>query len=243
MASGIADNNPEVNIRKAEVFDIPQIIDFTRNTFSWGDYLPNVINEWVRAGTAYVAVAHNEVVGVINIELLPTGVAWLEGLRVKPSHRRIGVGTALTKFVMDHARRAGAKYAMLMIAEWNEASHNLAHKLGFKPVLRVHAGIAKESSTIRETNPERIREVIRQALDITGGYLCTGNGHWICTRATIDYALSLIKEVYVGDKGVGFDIGFSIGLPTTPVKMEVLSTDYGDFDKYYGVYIVYELRL
>lgn len=238
---GVGDNN--LNIRAAEASDIPQIVSFTRNTFSWGDYLPNVISEWVRAGTAYVAAARDEVVGVINVELLPTGVAWLEGLRVKPSHRGIGVGTALTKFAMDYARRAGAKYAMLMIAEWNEASHNLAHKLGFKPVLRVHAGIAEEPSVVRETDSERIRELIRRALDATGGYICVSNGLWRCTRAAIDYVSSLIREAYVGDKGIGFNIGFSVGSPTTPAKMEVLSTDYGNFEKYYGAYIIYEQKL
>jgi ribosomal protein S18 acetylase RimI-like enzyme len=73
---------------------------------------------------------------VINLVLLPTGVAWLEGIRVKPTYRRHGVGTALTNYMLDLARAGGARYVMLMVAEWNEASHGLVRKLGFKPATK-----------------------------------------------------------------------------------------------------------
>jgi len=125
----------DVVVRRATESDIPQVVGFTRDTFTWGDYVPRVINKWVKDGTAYVALINEEVIGVVNLVLLPTGVAWLEGIRVKPTYRRRGVGTALTNYVLNLARVKGARYAMLMIAEWNNASHGLARKLGFKPIL------------------------------------------------------------------------------------------------------------
>jgi len=136
----------DVVVRRATESDIPQVVGFTRDTFTWGDYVPRVINKWVKDGTAYVALINEEVIGVVNLVLLPTGVAWLEGIRVKPTYRRRGVGTALTNYVLNLARVKGARYAMLMIAEWNNASHGLALKLGFKPILNVHGGVVKEST-------------------------------------------------------------------------------------------------
>ncbi|MFP3485956.1 MAG: GNAT family N-acetyltransferase, partial [Vulcanisaeta sp.] len=59
----------------------------------------------------------------------------------------------------------------------------------------------------------------------------------------VDYALSMTREVYISNKGVGFDVGFSVGKPTSPVRMEMLATEHGDFEEYFGMYIVYELAL
>jgi len=233
----------DVVVKRATESDIPQVVGFTRDTFTWGDYVPRVINKWVKDGTAYVALINGEVIGVVNLVLLPTGVAWLEGIRVKPTYRRRGVGTALTNYVLNLARVKGARYAMLMIAEWNNASHGLALKLGFKPILNVHGGVVKESPVHRETDRERMRKLIDEALNKTGGYFCSAVDHWVCTRADVNYVLSVTREVYIGEKGLGFDRGFSVGQPTTPVRMEMLTTEYGDFEEYFGRFIVYELAL
>jgi len=230
-------------IRKAVESGVPQIISFTMNTFPWGDYVPRVIDGWVRDGTAYVALVNEEVVGVINLVLLPTGVAWLEGLRVKPTYRMHGVGTALTNYALDLAKAGGARYAMLMIAEWNNASHGLARKLGFRPVLNVYGGITRGSPALRVTDRDEIKRFVEEALDKTNGYFCSTVNHWVCTRADVDYVLSMTREVYISNGGVGFNGGFSVGKPTAPVRMEMLATERGDFEEYFGMYIVYELAL
>ncbi|WP_054853952.1 GNAT family N-acetyltransferase [Vulcanisaeta distributa] len=232
----------ELAIRRAIPSDAEQVIGFTRNTFQWGgDYVPKAINEWISEGTAYVAIIKDRVVGVVNMVLIrEMSTAWLEGIRIHPSYRRMGIGRALTEYVLGEAVKNGIKYAMLMIADWNEPSQRLAKSLGFHEVLTLFTGVARPSqvSTIRG---EAMREVIRNALGRTNGYFCTTKKHWMCTRATEDFVMTMIDEVYIG-KGIGLG-EFSVGPPTIPTKTEVLATENGDFENYYGRFIVYEKEL
>ncbi len=86
-----------------------------------------------------------------------------------------------------------------------------------------------------------MRIVIREILARTNNYFCTAEKHWLCTRANEDFVMKTINEAYLG---VGIGLGsFSVGPPTTPAKMEVLATEDGDFENYYGKYIVYEREL
>ena len=227
-------------IRKAALSDVNQIIGFTKNTFQWGDYIPKVIHEWINDGTVYVAALNDKVVGLINMVILQTGVAWLEGLRVHPDYRRRGIGRALTEYAINEALRLGARYAMLMIAEWNDASRRLAESLGFKEVLILHAGVANPSR-VNVLHGEEARGLVREALRRSNGYFCTTRVHWLCTRASEDYVMANINEVYLGD-GIGLS-EFSVGPPTVPSRVEVLSTENGNFHEYYGKYIVYEKAL
>ncbi|ADY00459.1 GCN5-related N-acetyltransferase [Vulcanisaeta moutnovskia 768-28] len=231
----------ELTIRKASSSDAEQVIGFTRNTFQWGDYIPSVINEWINEGTAYVAIIKDRIVGVVNMVLIrETSTAWLEGIRIHPSYRRMGIGKALTEYVLNEAVKNGIRYAMLMIADWNEPSRCLAKSLGFHEVLTLFTGVARPSQ-VSIVRGEAIREVIREALKRTNGYFCTTRRHWLCTRAIEDFVMTMIDEVYVG-RGIGLG-EFSIGPPTTPIKTEVLATEGGDFENYYGKFIVYEKEL
>ncbi|WP_460173410.1 N-acetyltransferase family protein [Vulcanisaeta sp. JCM 14467] len=228
-------------IRRASSSDISQIIEFTRNTFPWGDYVPRAINDWVNEGTAYVAVVEGRVVGVINIVMVKEmGVVWLEGIRIHPSYRRMGIGRALTEYVLNEALRNNARYASLMIAEWNEPSQRLAKSLGFYEVLTLHTGVARPSQ-VSVVRGDPMRYIVREALRRTNGYFCMTERHWLCTRANEDFVMATISEVYVG-RGIGLG-SFSVGPPTTPMKMEVLATEEGDFENYYGRFIVYEKEL
>lgn len=124
-----------IMIRKALPNDVSRIVEFTSNTFQWGDYVPNVINEWISEGTAYVAIMEGKMVGVVNMVMIKEmNTAWLEGIRIHPSYRRMGIGRALTEHVLNEALRNGARYALLMIAEWNDPSQRLAKSLGFHEI-------------------------------------------------------------------------------------------------------------
>ncbi|WP_069806635.1 GNAT family N-acetyltransferase [Vulcanisaeta thermophila] len=226
-----------MRIRRALPDDVPQIVEFTRSTFPWGDYIPNVISQWINEGTTYVIEDGGRVLGILNAVPLPTGVLWLEGIRIRPEYRRRGLGRTLTEYAMEQGRRIGMRYAMLMVAQWNEPSHNLVRTLGFKPVLTLWAGVAKPTNP-RKAEPREYPELIQQALRITNGYLCIG---WRCTRATPEYALSTVREIYVGP-GIALD-QFTAGPPTTNKEQEILSTQPGQYTREHGTYILYEKEL
>lgn len=235
LARGLRDICME--IRRALPSDIQQVVGFTRNTFPWGDYVPQVVEEWVHEGTAYVAVDGDLVLGIVNVVPLPTGVLWLEGIRVKAEFRRRGVGRALTRYALDQGVRMGMEYAMLMIAEWNEPSHSLARSLGFRPVLKLWTGVSASTNPRKADRHERMR-LIEEALERSNGYFCWD---WRCTRASPSFVDNMVEEIYVGP---GIALGnFSVGPPTTPREQEVLATEPGEFVRSYGIFIVYELKL
>jgi uncharacterized protein YcfJ len=115
--------------------------------------------------------------------------------------------------------------------------------LALNLLLNVYGGVVGGFPVHRVVGHEEVRKIVEEALEQTNGYFCGAVDHWVCTRANVDYVLSVTREVYVSNKGLGFDRGFSVGQPTAPVRMEMLSTERGDFEEYFGAYVVYELAL
>ncbi len=71
-------------IRPARAADKQAVLAFCAHTFDWGDYLPEVWDEWLAdaRGQLLVATLDEVPVGVAKVTLLTPGEAWLEGLRV-----------------------------------------------------------------------------------------------------------------------------------------------------------------
>jgi ribosomal protein S18 acetylase RimI-like enzyme len=65
---------------------------------------------------------------------IPTGVrAWIEDVVVDGEARGRGVGGALNRYAIDHARRAGARTVDLTSRPDREAANRLYRKIGFEP--------------------------------------------------------------------------------------------------------------
>jgi ribosomal protein S18 acetylase RimI-like enzyme len=128
-----------LTFRKAEERDIPEIVAFTTNTWEWGDYIPHVIGRWVKEGRAYVAVWGDRIAAVAAMVQVGRS-AYLQGLRVRPELRGRGIGEAMTRFLLEEARRRGASVATLLVAEWNAPGHALVKKVGFKERMRIYGG-------------------------------------------------------------------------------------------------------
>ena len=85
-------------IRPARTEDIKQIIPWTSDTFSWGDYVPERLPVWLddHNSTVLVATIEDEPVGLVHGLMLSSNEAWLEAARVQPDHRRTGLGNGST---------------------------------------------------------------------------------------------------------------------------------------------------
>ena len=123
-----------MEVRQATVQDIPAIVAFTTGTFEWGDYVPDVISEWIEDpdGMAMVAVDNGETVGVARTVLLSPTEAWAHGVRVHPDHRGLGMAGVLAESLMEWARDAGARVVRLLIEDENTASIRHVDKVGFR---------------------------------------------------------------------------------------------------------------
>jgi ribosomal protein S18 acetylase RimI-like enzyme len=126
--------------RVATVDDKDYVLDFCKNTFSWGDYIDRVWDIWIREPNSIFLVA---VVNENNIEkpiaishgiLIPEKIGWIEGIRVDPKYRSRKLATNMSLHILEYARKNGALYSSAIVSIKNEASKGLMEKLGFKVI-------------------------------------------------------------------------------------------------------------
>jgi ribosomal protein S18 acetylase RimI-like enzyme len=120
-------------VRKARGEDRDEVLSFCVGTFDWGDYIDEVFDSWLKGPDSLLLVAEADgmPMGILHARLMNHGRAWLEGLRVRPSHRRMGVGRAMTQKAMELLRESGHRTLRLLVESNNEASKALAVNQGF----------------------------------------------------------------------------------------------------------------
>lgn len=122
----------EITLRRAVRDDIPVIQEFTRTTFPWGDYVHEVLDDWIDdVGDLWVADTEGKAIGVTHVRYLSADIAWFEGIRVHPDYRKHGIGRLLTEASIRGAREKGASTAYAAIDMDNIASQSLAKSMGF----------------------------------------------------------------------------------------------------------------
>ncbi len=114
--------------------DKNEIIEISKYSFEWGDYIDQVFDLWLKEGIFIKAVEGNKILGFLHIKLYDK-FSWFEGLRVSPEARRTGVGTELTKMAIYLSEK---KINRLMIRESNKPSLALSNKLSFYEIDRVY---------------------------------------------------------------------------------------------------------
>ena len=126
--------------RIATVHDKDYVLDFCRNTFSWGDYIDRVWDIWISEPNSIFLVA---VVNENNIEkpiaishgiLIPEKIVWIEGIRVDTKYRSRKLATNMSLHILDYARKNEAIYSSSIVSINNEPSKALMEKLGFKVI-------------------------------------------------------------------------------------------------------------
>jgi GNAT superfamily N-acetyltransferase len=128
--------------RAAAVHDKAYVLDFCKNTFSWGDYIDRVWDIWIREPNSLFLVAVNvneenkieKPIAISHGILIPEKIIWIEGIRVDPKHRSHKLATNISLHMLDYARKNGALYSSAIVSIKNEASKGLMEKLGFKVI-------------------------------------------------------------------------------------------------------------
>jgi ribosomal protein S18 acetylase RimI-like enzyme len=142
----------ELLVRSARPDDREAVLAFCAHTWSEGDYIESVWDDWVadERGAFLVAELNGRPVGIVHMRLLAEDEAWLEGIRVDPALRQQGVGRMLVSRAMVAARDAGASVARLFTSATNIASQRLVAKFGFTRVAEVvqyDASVASADTT------------------------------------------------------------------------------------------------
>jgi GNAT superfamily N-acetyltransferase len=168
--------------RIATDHDKDYVLDFCKNTFSWGDYIDRVWDIWITEPKSIFLVAVN--VNENNIEkpiaishgiLIPEKIIWIEGIRVAPEYRSHKLATNMSLHILDYARKNGALHSSAIVSISNEKSKGLMEKLGFKVIstwsylsikpiilqeLNNNNFITDNSSSIKVANLEEYQSVL-----------------------------------------------------------------------------------
>lgn len=114
-------------IRSAQQGDKHSVLEFCKDTFSWGDYIADVWDLWQSKGGLYVSEQDGLVVGVYNVAFFEKE-AWLEGMRVRPQYRKKGLG----KKMLAHAESVIQNGTIRLIIESeNHPSIALVKSMGY----------------------------------------------------------------------------------------------------------------
>ena len=123
-------------IRPARATDKAAVLAFCSRTFDWGDYLPEVWDEWLAdpQGQLLVATLGEVPVGVAKVTLLTPTEAWLEGLRVDERYRGHGLGWQFQVRCLQVAHELGADVARLATHSKNLPVHTMTERSGMRHV-------------------------------------------------------------------------------------------------------------
>ena len=120
-------------IRPAQLSDKEAVFKLCERTFDWGDYIPDVWEEWLKERHSIVLAAtlDDELLGIMRVALPKLSEAWFQAARTHPNHRREGVATALAEACSEWARSMGARLARLSTDSDNYVAQKAIEKLGF----------------------------------------------------------------------------------------------------------------
>lgn len=144
-----------MRMREATPSDIDSIVEFTTDTFEWGDYVPTMVSSWIEDGDGIVMVAVDDAdipIAMARAVFLTEREVWSHAARVHPDHRGKGIAGDLADVLMDWARERGGQVVRLLIEDDNLASIRHIMKKDFRRA--VSAIRASRTVGAASPNPE-----------------------------------------------------------------------------------------
>ena len=127
-------------VKRVTKSDRESILEISRHIWEGYDYLPSVIDEWLKDPGSYVygVEVDERLVAIANLRLVDGGrTGWMEGLRVHPDFRGNGYAHVLTRELMEKAKELRVERLRYTTSTENEASLKLAEKYGFARVFEM----------------------------------------------------------------------------------------------------------
>ncbi len=141
-----------VFVRPALPSDREAIVEFTRDTFEWGDYIADEFDGWLNRPDMLVVVAVGDderAVALAAARMLSPSEVWFHAARVHPDLRGRGVAAEVSIALRAWARDQGAAVGRLLVEDWNEASIRHVEKTGRRRV----ASMVRCTKSIGDASP------------------------------------------------------------------------------------------
>ncbi len=163
-----------MEIRDAQPSDKQAVIDFCKNTFSWGDYIADVWNTWILQENLFVVVEGEATIGLCHLVLTDNRQAWIEGIRIHPNYRRKGYGRRIISHCESITK--SFKTIRMIIESENVPSINLAQSMGYytEDKWRLYALIPK-----KETSSAIIASDIKQVAGLVSSNTYADSWKWL----------------------------------------------------------------
>lgn len=125
-----------MTIRSARPGDRPAMERICAHTWEWGDYIPDVWDQWFadEQGLPIVGELGGRAVALSRIRFQAADQIWLEGMRVDPEYRRRGIGRQFLDHSIAFARERGARVVRLSTSYHNAPVHTLTAQAGMERV-------------------------------------------------------------------------------------------------------------
>ncbi len=164
-------------IRSARSEDREPVLAFCKNTWSWGDYIEYQWDNWLHNpnGQLFVATLDGQPVGIVFILMITAQDAWLQGLRVDPQFRRLGLAEELNNVALLEAMQRGATYARLLIESDNTPSIRVAERILMRKVAGFSLLTATFQLNITRASQERTHLATSADIDEIIDYLNVSN--------------------------------------------------------------------
>ena len=121
-----------MNVTKATNYDKQRVLEFCKNTFSWGDYISDVWDFWIKEGNLIVVEENNQPVGVSHGSILKKQQVWIEGIRINERYRNRGYAKKMIQELELIGKQNNCNKAMMLIETNNTNSLNLAKNQNYK---------------------------------------------------------------------------------------------------------------
>ncbi len=151
-----------MNVRHATHDDYDAVAAFTSELWTdrGGDYIPHSYHEWIENDgeepqKTFVAAIDGTAVGIVQVVMLSSDEAWVQGMRVDPDYRRRGISQQLNEACFVWARDRGATVGRVMVFSWNTTGLGAARGGGYEPVTAfrwAHPEPAGDAATDRATD-------------------------------------------------------------------------------------------
>jgi len=138
--------------RLAQSSDKKDVLNFCQNTFSWGDYIHEVWDNWINEGNIVVIENDQIPVSMAHVGLYPNEkMIWIEGIRVNQNFRKKGLAQKMIHHFESNAKSQGFKISRMLIASENNPSLTLAKKLRYQIISKWNY-FSLESKQISQQN-------------------------------------------------------------------------------------------